>query len=68
MNNTSMGLLAMLGTTEILILLIVAAVGAVVVGTVVGVLLWAILRRNRAPVSPSAPIPGGPSSPGERVL
>ena len=47
MKDYSIGMLAMLGTTEILILLAVLAVGLLLLGSVCGLVLWMALRGRR---------------------
>jgi len=55
MKDYSIGMLAMLGTTEILILLAVLALGLLLLGSVCGLVLWVTLRGRRE--SSPQPVP-----------
>lgn len=64
MKELPFGLIAMLGTTEILLILIVLAVTVASVALGIGLLVWAVTRLSKSSQSPLAPPPpGGGTSP-----
>ena len=63
----SMGLLAMLGVTELIFILICLGVPAVVIATALGVVIWLSVRRNRLAPSNTLGSPPPPPLPSVSV-